>query len=208
MFTSRAEYRLHLRADNADQRLTDKGLEIGCIGPVRSRHWTDKKTALSAARGLLSNQPKGPNVVAAAGLPTPRDGSMRTPADLLALEGVGLTQLFEIWPELATIPKPLHNQIETDCRYAGYLVRQQADIDAMRRDDAVKIPAHLNISAIGGLSSESKDLLARYQPQTIGQASRIPGMTPAAVVALLRHLRKISSAGDGQPRPISASSSL
>ena len=133
---------------------------------------------------------------------------MRTPADLLALEGVGLTQLFEIWPELATIPKPLHNQLETDCRYAGYLERQQADIDAMRRDDAVKIPAHLNISAIGGLSSESKDLLARYQPQTIGQASRIPGMTPAAVVALLRHLRKISSAGDRQPRPISASSSL
>ena len=147
-------------------------------------------------------------MVAAAGLPTPRDGSMRTPADLLALEGVGLTQLFEIWPELATIPKPLHNQLETDCRYAGYLERQQADIDAMRRDDAVKIPAHLNISAIGGLSSESKDLLARYQPQTIGQACRIPGMTPAAVVALLRHLRKISSAGDGQPRPISASSSL
>lgn len=208
MFTSRAEYRLYLRADNADQRLTDKGLEIGCIGPVRSRHWTDKKTALSAARRLLSSQPKGPNVVAAAGLPTPRDGSMRTPADLLALEGVGLTQLFEIWPELATISEPLHNQLETDCRYAGYLERQQADIDAMRRDDAVKIPAHLNISAIGGLSSESKDLLARYQPQTIGQASRIPGMTPAAVVALLRHLRKISSAGDGQPRPISASSSL
>lgn len=208
MFTSRAEYRLHLRADNADQRLTDKGLEIGCIGPVRSRRWTDKKTALSAARRLLSSQPKGPNVVAAAGLPTPRDGSMRTPADLLALEGVGLTQLFEIWPELATIPEPLHSQLETDCRYAGYLERQQADIDAMRRDDAVKIPAHLNISAIGGLSSESKDLLARYQPQTIGQASRIPGMTPAAVVALLRHLRKISSAGDGQPRPISASSSL
>ncbi len=208
MFTSRAEYRLHLRADNADQRLTDKGLEIGCIGPVRSRHWTDKKTALSAARRLLSSQPKGPNVVAAAGLPTPRDGSMRTPADLLALEGVGLTQLFEIWPELATIPKPLHNQLETDCRYAGYLERQQADIDAMRRDDAVKIPAHLNISAIGGLSSESKDLLTRYQPQTIGQASRIPGMTPAAVVALLRHLRKISSAGNGQLRPISASSSL
>ena len=206
MFTSRAEYRLHLRADNADQRLTEKGLEIGCIGGLRARHWADRKAALITARTLLSSQPKGPNALAAAGLPTARDGSMRTPADLLALEGVGLTQCLAIWPELATIPRTLHSQLETDCRYAGYLERQQADIDAMRRDDAVKIPSHLDIKAIGGLSSESKDLLGRYQPQTIGQASRIPGMTPAAIVALMRHLRKISGAGDSLSRPLSTAS--
>ena len=206
MFTSRAEYRLHLRADNADQRLTDKGLEIGCIGWTRAGHWADKKTALTTARILLSSQPKGPNAVAAAGLPTPRDGSMRTPADLLALEGVALTQCLSVWPELATIPPILHSQLETDCRYAGYLERQQADIDAMRRDDAVKIPGHLDVKAIGGLSSESKDLLARYQPQTIGQANRIPGMTPAAIVALLRHLRKISGTSDSLSRPLSTAS--
>ena len=199
MFTSRAEYRLHLRADNADQRLTDKGMAIGCIGSARARHWTDKKQLLEQARTQLTANPKGPNILTAASLPVARDGSTRAPADLLALEGITIENCLAVWPELAEIPEDLHSQLETDCRYAGYLERQQADIDAMRRDDAVKIPHHLDISAIGGLSAESKDLLSRYQPQTIGQASRIPGMTPAAIVALLRHLRKASAAADKAP---------
>ena len=151
---------------------------------------------LEQARSRLAAHPKGPNTLNAGGLPVPRDGSMRVPADLLALEGITIEKCLSVWPELADIPQILHGQLETDCRYAGYLERQQADIEAMRRDDAVKIPAHLDIASIGGLSAESKDLLRRYQPQTIGQASRIPGMTPAAIVALLRHLRKISAAGD------------
>ena len=196
MFTSRAEYRLHLRSDNADQRLTDKGIAIGCVTSRRTRHWEMKKQMLEQARSRLAAHPKGPNALNAAGLPTPRDGSMRVPADLLALEDITIEKCLSVWPELADIPQILHGQLETDCRYAGYLERQQADIEAMRRDDAVKIPAHLDITSIGGLSAESKDLLRRYQPQTIGQASRIPGMTPAAIVALLRHLRKISAAGD------------
>ncbi len=196
MFTSRAEYRLHLRSDNADQRLTDKGIAIGCVTSRRTRHWQMKKQMLEQARSRLAAHPKGPNALNAGGLPTPRDGSMRVPADLLALEGITIEKCLSVWPELADIPQILHGQLETDCRYAGYLERQQADIEAMRRDDAVKIPAHLDIASIGGLSAESKDLLRRYQPQTIGQASRIPGMTPAAIVALLRHLRKISAAGD------------
>jgi len=196
MFTSRAEYRLHLRSDNADQRLTDKGIAIGCVTSRRARHWEMKKHMLKQARSRLAAHPKGPNALNAGGLPVPRDGSMRVPADLLALEGITIEKCLSVWPELADIPQILHGQLETDCRYAGYLERQQADIEAMRRDDAVKIPAHLDIASIGGLSAESKDLLRRYQPQTIGQASRIPGMTPAAIVALLRHLRKISAAGD------------
>ncbi len=190
MFTSRAEYRLHLRADNADQRLTDKGLDVGCIGLVRQKHWADKKQALAEARALLMDNPKSPKDLRSMQLPVARDGAPKTAADLLALEGISLEKCLICWPELGQIDKKLHKQLETDCRYAGYLNRQQADIDAMRRDDAVKIPAHMDFSEIGGLSTESKDLLKRYQPHTIGQAGRIPGMTPAAVIALLRYIRK------------------
>jgi len=190
MFTSRAEYRLHLRADNADQRLTDKAIAIGCVRAERRQHWLEKKQALEQARSLLDSAPQGPKALSQAGLPVSRDGALRTASDLLALEGVTIADCAAVWPELARIPERLHSQLETDCRYAGYLQRQQADIEAMRRDDAVLIPAHLDIAAVGGLSAEARDLLRRYAPHTIGQASRIPGMTPAAIVALLRHLRK------------------
>ena len=196
MFTSRAEYRLFLRADNADQRLTDKGLAIGCIGAERRAQWTQKKQALRQAEALLSATPKRPKDLAAAGLPVSRDGSPKTPADLLALEGIRLKDCLALWPELAQIDTALHSQLETDCRYSGYLARQQADIEAMRRDDALKIPPQTRFTDIGGLSAESCDLLQRFQPETIGQASRIPGMTPAALVAVLRYLKK-----DRHPEP-------
>ena len=190
MFTSRAEYRLFLRADNADQRLTDKGLDVGCIGPERRVYWHQKKQNLQNAERLLGAVPKRPKELAAAGLPVSRDGSAKTPADLLALEGVKLDDCLALWPELRQIDPSLYSQLETDCRYSGYLARQQADIDAMRRDDALKIPPQTRFSEIGGLSSETCDLLQRFQPETIGQASRIPGMTPAALVAVLRYLKK------------------
>ena len=190
MFTSRAEYRLFLRADNADQRLTDKGIEIGCVGPERRRHWTLKKRDLSLAQALLNTNPKRPKELVTKGLPVSRDGGAKTPADLLALEGVRLVDCKRLWPELEDIDPKLHSQLETDCRYSGYLARQQADIEAMRRDDALRIPPQTSFLAIGGLSAESCDLLQRYQPETIGQASRIPGITPAALVAVLRYLKK------------------
>ena len=190
MFTSRAEYRLFLRADNADQRLTDKGLAVGCIGGQRETHWQQKKQALQQAEQILSATPKRPKELAAADLPVSRDGSPKTPADLLALDGITFSDCLRLWPELGQIDKSLHSQLETDCRYSGYLTRQQADIDAMRRDNALKIPPQTEFSAIGGLSAESCDLLQRFQPETIGQASRIPGMTPAALVAVLRYLKK------------------
>ena len=189
MFTSRAEYRLLLRADNADQRLTDKGLEIGLVADERRTAWLAKKDALARARHLLAHSTASGKTIAAADLPPPRDGRQRSAADMLTLEGVTISDCLAIWPELAQIDDKLHSQLETDNRYQGYLRRQQADIDAMRKDENVVIPDQIDFSQIGGLSAESQDLLTRYQPDTLGHASRIPGLTPAALVALLRYLR-------------------
>ena len=190
MFTSRAEYRLTLRADNADQRLTDRGIVCGCVGPERQKRWGDKKQKLTEARDLLSRVTESAKTIAAAGLPAPRDGAKRTAADLLALETVGFAEIQLLWPELAVIPDNLHAQLAADCRYAGYVGRQQSDIDALRRDEAVMIPPQTDFTMVGGLSAESRDILAKYQPETIGQANRLPGLTPAAVVSVLRHVKR------------------
>ena len=190
MFTSRAEYRLTLRADNADQRLTDRGIACGCVGPERQKRWSDKKQQLTEGRDLLSRVTESAKTIAAAGLPAPRDGAKRTAADLLALETVGFTEIQLLWPELAVIPDNLHAQLAADCRYAGYVGRQQSDIDALRRDEAVMIPPQTDFTMVGGLSAESRDILAKYQPETIGQANRLPGLTPAAVVSVLRYVKR------------------
>jgi len=190
MFTSRAEYRLTLRADNADQRLTDRGIACGCVGPERQKRWSDKKQKLTEGRDLLSRVTESAKTIAAAGLPAPRDGAKRTAADLLALETVGFAEIQLLWPELAVIPDNLHAQLAADCRYAGYVGRQQSDIDALRRDEAVMIPPQTDFTMVGGLSAESRDILAKYQPETIGQANRLPGLTPAAVVSVLRHVKR------------------
>ena len=190
MFTSRAEYRLLLRADNADQRLTDLGIEIGCVGPVRRAAWQDRKAALSRARALIETARARPRELRAAGLPAPRDGAVRSAADLLALDGIGFDRILALWPELQAVPAGLRPQIEADCRYVGYIDRQQADIDALRRDEAILIPPDLDYALVGGLSAEARDVMMRLRPETIGQANRLPGLTPAAVVAVLRHLKR------------------
>ena len=190
MFTSRAEYRLLLRADNADQRLTDRGLAIGCVGGARKQAWHGKAAALVAARAMLQTGKRSAKVVAAAGLPAPRDGGARNAANLLTLEGISINKLLHLWPDLEAIPRCLHSQLEADYRYSGYIGRQQADIDALRRDEAVIIPAHTDFGSVGGLSAESKDILCLLQPETIGHANRLPGLTPAAVVAVLRHIKR------------------
>ena len=190
MFTSRAEYRLLLRADNADQRLTEKAAEIGLIGPARLQHWEDRKEALSKATALLDQVKATPTELSAHDLPSTRDGRKQRGSDLLTRDGIKIADLIALWPELNEIPPALHSQLETDCRYRGYLRRQQGDIDALRRDEKLMIPRDIHYGAIGGLSAESVDILQRHQPETIGQASRLPGLTPAAIVAVIRYLRR------------------
>jgi tRNA uridine 5-carboxymethylaminomethyl modification enzyme len=193
MFTSRAEYRLLLRADNADQRLTERGIALGCVGARRLAAWKEKSTRLASARDQLASLSATPRMLRSYDLPVPRDGAARTAADLLSLEGITLARLRAVWPELGQIPGQLHQQLEADCRYASYVQRQRADIDALKRDEAMKIPADLDFSAVGGLSAEACDLLTRHRPDTIAQANRLPGMTPAAVLAVLRHLKRPSA---------------
>ena len=193
MFTSRAEYRLLLRADNADQRLTERGIALGCVGAQRLAAWKEKSTRLASARDQLASLSATPKMLRSYDLPVPRDGAARTAADLLSLEGITLARLRAVWPELGQIPGRLHQQLEADCRYASYVQRQRADIDALKRDEAMKIPADLDFSAVGGLSAEACDLLTRHRPDTIAKANRLPGMTPAAVLAVLRHLKRPSS---------------
>ena len=190
MFTSRAEYRLLLRADNADQRLTDLGKALGVVGPERAKHWAEKTSHLKAAELLLDASSAIPSQLAKIGLNASRDGRAQSARKLLARDGVTISQLMPLWPEFAQIPQKYHGQIETDCRYAAYLDRQKADIAALRRDESLRIPSHLNYHQIGGLSAESVDILKRYQPETIGHASRLPGLTPAAVLVLVRHIHR------------------
>ena len=190
MFTSRAEYRLLLRADNADQRLTDLGVEIGVVGGVRARAWAEKRGHLARAEALLDDYRLTPSQLAKIGIVARRDGRAQSPRKLLARDDVQIRHLLPLCPEFAEIPEKYHAQIETDCRYAAYLGRQRADIEAMRRDEALAIPRALNYQQIGGLSAESVDILVRHRPETIAHASRLPGLTPAALLVLIRHIRR------------------
>jgi len=190
MFTSRAEYRLLLRADNADQRLTEKAMAIGLIGEARRQHWVEKKQALKDGRQMLEDLTAKPHQLTAHDLPVTRDGRRQSAADMLARDGINMARLMPLWPELDQIPMMIRSQLEVDCRYRGYVQRQQADIDVLRRDDALMIPSDTDYAEIGGLSAESIDILSRNKPETIGQATRLPGLTPAAVVAVIRYLRR------------------
>ncbi len=190
MFTSRAEYRLSLRADNADQRLTPLGQAAGCVGGERATVYAAKAAALADARGLLEGLSATSAELGRAGLKVSEDGSRRTAWRLLSHDGVTLSRLCEIWPEINKIDNSLWTRIEGDGKYAVYVGRQQADIDAFRRDEALAIPATLDYSAVGSLSNEIRDKLQRVRPETLGHAARIPGMTPAALTALLAHVRK------------------
>jgi tRNA uridine 5-carboxymethylaminomethyl modification enzyme len=190
MFTSRAEYRLTLRADNADQRLTDKGLAIGCVGAVRQAAWAQKASDLAAARDLVTRLAESPSKLAKRGFTVNQDGVARTPLDLLALPGVDWAALGNTWPELAALPPAIATQIEIDALYRGYLVRQDADIRTFRQDEGLHLPADLDYAALQALSSEVRQKLAQIRPATIGQAARISGVTPAALTLLLRYAKR------------------
>lgn len=192
MFTSRAEYRLRLRADNADQRLTDIGIESGCIDVSRETFWKNKKEKLEKARELAQSLQATPNELIEHGIKVNRDGTRRTVAALLSYPNITWEQLIKVWPQLAEITPEIREQIEIDSMYAGYMNRHEADIEAYRKDENLKLPHNLDFTKVGSLSNETIQKLEHVKPTTLGEAARIPGITPAAVIALLRHIKKPS----------------
>ncbi|EGY01636.1 tRNA uridine 5-carboxymethylaminomethyl modification enzyme GidA [Nitrospirillum viridazoti Y2] len=201
MFTSRAEYRLLLRADNADQRLTPRGLSLGCVGEVRATAFGAKLAALDHARHVAGTLSATPNELAKHGLTINQDGVRRSVADLLRYPDIDLGRLGAIWPDLRGFSSEIAEQVEIDGRYAGYLDRQEADIRAFRRDEALALPVDLDVDAIASLSAEIRTKLRQVRPATLGAAARIPGMTPAALTALLRHVKKRPARGTDQDAP-------
>ena len=175
MFTSRAEYRLSLRADNADQRLTGRGIELGMVGSARAQAFAAKMAALAEGREKVARLAATPPELARHGLQVNADGVRRSAVDLLRYPGVDLARLSKIWPELADMPPAIVEQIEIDARYAGYLVRQEADIRALHRDESLALPATLDYAEIGSLSNEVRQVLTRSRPATLGAAAQSPG---------------------------------
>ena len=190
MFTSRAEFRLTLRADNADQRLTDRGIALGVVGPVRAEAWADKKAKLEAARAFARSVSLTPPEALKAGFKVKEDGERRNIFALLAYPEVTLDRLAEVWPEVSTWNMAVREQIEIEAAYAGYLDRQRADAESFRKEEDLRLPADLDYQAVGSLSNEVREKLARVKPLTLGQAARIEGVTPGALTALLAHVRR------------------
>jgi len=190
MFTSRAEYRLMLRADNADQRLTPAGISVGVVGAERTAVFEKKHAALDEARGLVNSLTALPIELERMGFKVNQDGVRRSVHDLMRYPEITIEALTQRWPELANIAPDIVEQVEIDARYAGYIQRQEADIRAFRRDEALELPKDLDFSTVGSLSNEMRVKLDKHRPDTLGAAARIPGVTPAALVALLRHIKR------------------
>ena len=194
MFTSRAEFRLKLRADNADQRLTPLGIGLGCVGAERRRVFDAKAKALDDGLNLLNQLSLTPTEAAKHGLAINKDGRRRTAFDLLAFPDIDLARLAAIWPKVGALAPKIAGQLEVDALYAAYVRRQDEDVAALRRDEAIQIPVNFDYGAISSLSTEVRAKLVSQRPSTIAQASRLEGMTPAAVLVLLAHLKATSAA--------------
>lgn len=190
MFTSRAEYRLTLRTDNADLRLTPRGLAAGVVGRERAAAFAARTAALEAARAQSLAEPLSPDELAARGILVNRDGLRRTVFDLLGHGGVPRGALEAAFPWLAALPRAARRTLEAEALYAGYLERQQAEIVALRREEGLALPPGLDYGRIAFLSAEMREVLSRARPATIGAALRLPGVTPAAIAALLAHVRR------------------
>ncbi|MFP4519363.1 MAG: tRNA uridine-5-carboxymethylaminomethyl(34) synthesis enzyme MnmG [Oceanicaulis sp.] len=191
MFTSRAEYRLTLRADNADQRLTEKAIALGAAGVSRETSWRAKSEMLSSARAAALELTLTPSEAQRHGLKVNQDGRRRNLLELLSYPAIGWAHVARIWPQLNGLSKDVAEQIEIDAVYHGYLDRQQADIVAFRKDEGVRIPADFDYAAVGGLSNEVREKLELAAPATLGQAARIEGVTPGALTALLARLKRL-----------------
>ncbi|WP_340148579.1 tRNA uridine-5-carboxymethylaminomethyl(34) synthesis enzyme MnmG [uncultured Sneathiella sp.] len=190
MFTSRAEYRLILRADNADQRLTGRGLEIGCIGPEREVAYRAKTEDLEVARALFERLSMTPNEARRHGFNVNQDGVRRTASDLLAYPEITTEDISRIWPEVSDFTPEILDQIAIDAQYSGYLERQKSDIRDFRKDETLRLPDDLVFEDVAGLSMEVRTKLAAVRPTTLGQAARISGVTPAALTALLSYVKR------------------
>jgi tRNA uridine 5-carboxymethylaminomethyl modification enzyme len=193
MFTSRAEYRLTLRADNADQRLTDKGIALGCVGETRARAHRAKTAALQGARTLARSLSLTASEAARHGLALRRDGRRRSAFELLSYPDIGISELARIWPSLGALEAKVAEQVEIDAKYEVYLSRQAADVESYRRDESVVLPDDIDYELLPGLSNEVRHKLTAQRPHTVGQAGRIDGITPAALTLLVAHVRRQKS---------------
>ena len=190
MFTSRAEYRLLLRADNADQRLTDKGIAIGCVGAERARMHEQKSSALKDARAFANSVSLTPKEAERHDIALNKDGQRRSAFEILSYPNIGIADLAKVWPRFAELNAKIAEQIEIDAKYDVYLSRQAADVAAYRRDESFALPDDLDYAGLPGLSNEVKQKLQTHRPRTIGHASRIDGVTPAALTLLVAHVRR------------------
>jgi tRNA uridine 5-carboxymethylaminomethyl modification enzyme len=195
MFTSRAEYRLQLRADNADQRLTDRGIAIGCVGRERAQFHAEKSASLNDALAFAKSVSLTPKEAEKHGLSLNKDGQRRTAFEILSYPTISMADLGKIWPRLGEFAPKIAEQIEIDAKYDVYLSRQAADVAAYRRDESFRLPDDLDYAALQGLSNEVKQKLIAQRPRTIGHASKIDGLTPAALTLLVAHVRR----GRGKP---------
>jgi tRNA uridine 5-carboxymethylaminomethyl modification enzyme len=189
MFTSRAEFRLKLRADNADQRLTAAGIALGCIGRQRQAHFEAKAKALGDGFDLLNQLSMTPTEAARHGLMVNRDGRRRTAFELLSFPDISLDRLIAVWPQIGGMEPRIASQLEVDARYAAYLRRQDEDVAQLKRDEAIRIPSDFDYSGIPSLSAEVRQKLVQHRPATLAQAGRIEGVTPAALLTLLARLK-------------------
>jgi tRNA uridine 5-carboxymethylaminomethyl modification enzyme len=190
MFTSRAEYRLRLRADNADQRLTDRGIAIGCVGPERTKAFSAKSTAIKDARDFANSVSLTPKEAEKHGIALNKDGQRRTAFNMLSYPNIAMSDLAKVWPRLGELPAKIAEQIEIDAKYDVYLTRQASDVAAYRRDESFTLPEDLDYASIPGLSNEAKQKLLKARPRSIGHAAKLEGMTPAALTLLVAYVKR------------------